>query len=178
MNKQLRKSSAFLATAALLGSLALPAKMAEADVTMNVGVVVASSIVETVVTNMDFGSLDLVPAGDLIRIDASAAAATPAAVAPSNGSVITGGTSGLVTVDADINVTIAVTYPADNNVVVTDGTTTVYLNGISTYSTGGPINHTGGTTTNIHVGGQLEFTGVNATEGTYTGSFLIQLNYS
>lgn len=150
------------------------------DVTMDVTATVAPSLTETVTTDMSFGSIDLNPAGDTIVIDASSGAATPAS--PGAVSVVTGGSSGLITVAANTDFTINVVYEADGVVALTEPVSgdIVYLNSIDQYSEGGTVNggvsHTAGTDSLISVGGSVQFpTGAEA--GTYSGSMTITLNY-
>ena len=150
------------------------------DVTMDVTATVAPSLTETVTTDMSFGSIDLNPAGDTIVIDAHSGAATPA----SSGAVslVTGGTSGLITVAANTDFTINVVYQANGVVALTEPVSgdIVYLNSIDQYSEGGTINggvpHTGGTDSLISVGGSVQFPS-GAAAGTYSGSMTITLNY-
>lgn len=179
------KSSVLLIGGAVLGVVALSGTTAEADVTMNVTADVISSVSETVTTNMNFGTIDLIPAGDTIRINAAGvgggaggAAAVPVAT---GASIVVGGTSGLITITGAIGFDIDVVYPGNNIVTLTDGTTSVFVNNIDQNSGGGTtdgtITHGAGTNTLIHVGGQIILP-AGATTGTYTGSFNVVINYS
>lgn len=150
------------------------------DVTMDVTAAVAPSLTETVTTDMSFGSIDLNPAGDTITIDAHVGAATPASAGAV--SVVSGGTSGLITVAANTDFTINVVYQANGVVALTEPVSgdIVYLNNIDQYSEGGTTNggvaHTGGTDSLISVGGSVQFP-TAAAAGTYSGSMTITLNY-
>lgn len=191
MNKTWKKGT-LVAGLALTGFLVMQGSTAMAgDVTMNIDAAITTSIVETVTTDLDLGSIDLDPAGDTITIDAGGVAASGdggAAALPvaTGASVITGGTSGLITVTsaAGVNFDIDVVYPGDGTVNVTSdatGATTVTLDSIEGNSgggaTNGTVNHTGGAPTEIHVGGQVVFPS-DAEAGTYSGSMTITLNYS
>ncbi len=150
---------------------------------MAVSGTLTSSIVETVTTEMSFGSVEILPAGDTITI---AAGGTPgsgfggvAAIPVSTGSsVVTGGTSGLITISSPIALGINVIYPP--SITLTDGVTSVDLTLIDANSGGGTtdttVTHAATVDTLIHVGGVIVFP-LNATTGTYAGDIAITINY-
>lgn len=185
--KKTWRRNLFLGGTVLLGAMALSGTTALADVTMNITAIVTSSVVETVTTEMDFGTIEVLPGGDTIIIDASGggggaggAAATPVAV---GASAVTGGSSGLITIASAIGFNIDVVYEADSVVVIADdtNTTSTFLNAIDTYSGGGTtdgtVTHTAGIDTLIHVGGEIAFPAGSIT-GNYSGSTNIIINYS
>jgi hypothetical protein len=187
---KLEKRRAVWLASGLVGAIVLSAMTAQAgDVTVNVSATVTSSITETEGQPMAFGTIDLVPGGDTITIDASDAA-TPEGVAGTISSANGSGTD-VAAAEATIEVTSAigtdfnidVVYPADGAASVTDGTTVVPINSVQALSgngLGGTISHTGagaGSPTVIHVGGELVFP-AGATTGAYTGTMTVTLNYS
>lgn len=170
-----------LSGALLLGAIALSGTTATADVTMQVSGTLTSTIVETVTTEMDFGSVEILPAGDTITIAAGTtdgSGGTAAVPVATGTSVVTGGTSGLITISSPIALDINVTYPP--SVDLTDGTTTVALSAIDANSGGGTtdgtVSHLATVDTLIHVGGVIVF-GLNATTGDYSGSIPITISY-
>jgi len=147
---------------------------------MTATAVITTSTTETVTTDLDFGSIDLDPAGDTITIDASGGSATPAAGAAS---VVTGGTSGLITIVSQVVMHVDVTYPAAD-VTLTSGANTLTLTSAniianSQYDDGGAGADTlgGGTPLSINVGGVIVIPAGQA-NGTYTGTINVTVNYS
>jgi len=183
--KRTWRSNLFLSGTALLAAIALSGTTALADVTMNITAAVTSSVVETVTTEMDFGTIEVIPGGDTITIDAlqSGANSGGAAGAPAatGASAVSGGTSGLITIASAIGFDIDVGYEADSLVTITDGTTSTFLNLIDANSGGGAadgtVTHTAGADTLIHVGGAIVFP-AGSTTGAYTGSTSIVINYT
>ena len=141
-----RKKSTFLASAALLGIVALSGTTVTAGtVDVPITATVTSSLVETLTTEMNFGSIELIPAGDTILIDAGSTAASGdggvAAVPASVGaSVVTGGTSALITISSPIGFAVDVSYEV--SVVLSDGTTSATMSDIEANSGGGATNGT------------------------------------
>ncbi|MBL4902562.1 MAG: DUF4402 domain-containing protein [Desulfocapsa sp.] len=179
-----RKKSTFLASAALLGIVALSGTTVTAGtVDVPITATVTSSLVEDMTTAMNFGSIELIPAGDTIVINASGAgsgAGGAAAVPASSGaSVVTGGTSALITISSPIGFDVDVSYEV--SVVLTDGTTSATMSLIDANSGGGTtdgtVTHAAGVDTLIHVGGSLVLPS-GATTGTYTGSTAVTMNYT
>lgn len=166
---------AFFVLLSLAGSNAL------ADQTLNISVIVTSSIVESH-TDVDFGTIELDPAGDTLTVDASSGSATPA-LPGGSASVISGGGSGTITVSANIAFTITAVY--ENTVTLTSGSDTLNVTDMDLYSEGGSANgsvsHSAGTPpandTVINVGGQIVFP-ANTPTGTYTGTTTVVLNYT
>jgi len=180
-----RKKSTLLASAALLGIVALSGTTVTAG-TVNVPITatVTSTLLETLTTEMNFGSIELIPAGDTILIAAGGVATSgsggAAAVPASAGtSVVTGGTSALITITSPIGFDVDVSYEV--SVVLTDGTTSATMSLIEANSGGGSTNgtvtHAGGTPTEIHVGGSLALPS-GATTGIYTGTTAVTINYT
>lgn len=180
--RKIFKKSTFLASAALLGMVAMSGTTAMADVTVQVTAAVTSSVVETVTTEMDFGAIDLIPAGDTIVIAAGTAdgsggvAATPASVGISD---VVGGNSALITIASAIGFDVDVVYEV--SIVLTDGTTDATMSLIDANSGGGTadgtVTHGAGVDTLIHVGGSLALP-AGATTGAYTGSTAVTINYT
>jgi len=186
--QKFRKSNSLLAGTALLGAVALSGTTAiGGTLNMTVAAVVQTTLNEEVTTNMDFATIEVVPAGDVIFIDASglgSGAGGASAVAEATGDSVVSGvsTSGLITVTSAIDFTVTATYEADDTVVMSDGTTNTFLNNIEPYSGCGAVtdtacDHTGGTPTEIHVGGEIDFPADSST-GTYNGAMDIVLNYT
>ena len=187
--KKTWKSSVLLLGTAMLGAAALSGTNAMAgNVNMGVDVIVTTSLVETVTNDLNFGTIDLNPAGDTISIDASAAtvddpAAAVTTISQVNGSTTTGATSGLVTIESAGPFNIAVTYPGSVPLVGTAGNAVgapdLALTQINANSVGGavPVAKAGGTDATIHVGGEIVFP-ANTAAGTYAGTMLITFNYN
>lgn len=180
--KKTWKRSALLMGTAMLGAIALSGTNVQAgDVTMDINVEVNSTLTETA-TNMDFGTIDLNPAGDTVTIDATAGSATPATTGTS---VITGGTSGTITVASPNAFTITVTYPATAtlNGSGTAAGETLTVSDIAANSEGGsgPVTKSSGPSPGsdavIHVGGAIVFP-ADTVNGPYSGTMTITLNYS
>ncbi len=181
------KSSAFLAGTAMLGAVALSGTTGIAGtVNMTIAAAITSSLTETVTTELDFASIEILPAGDTITIDASGAGGGDggaAAVAAATGASALSGvsTSGLITIASAIGFDVDVVYPADSTVVITDGTTSTFLNNIDALSGGGTtdttVTHAAGVDTLIHVGGEIVFP-AGSTTGSYAGAMDITINYS
>ena len=177
---QLKKMLIVAGAALIILTLAvLPVSIA-GTVNMTATAVITSSTTETVTTNLDFGSIDLDPAGETVTINASAGAATPAVA---NASVVTGGTSGLITITSAVVMHVDVTYPAAN-ITLSNGsgdTLTIVAATIAANSmypdTGAGTNTDGTNPLLIHVGGIIVVPAGQA-NGTYTGTMAITINYS
>lgn len=180
------KRGRLIAGIALLGLAAMQGSTAQADVTMDVTATIASSIVETVASDLRFGTIDLDPVGDTITINSTGAANTGGAAATpvaGGSTVITGGGSGQITITsaAGVDFSIDVGYPGDGTVHVVGPTsaTDITLDSIEANSgdgADGAIAHTGGAPTDIYIGGVLVFPN-DAEPGAYTGSMTITLDY-
>ena len=184
--KKTWKSSLYLGGTALFAAMALSGTTALAGpVPVTVDAITTSSITETATQTLDFDTIDLVPGGDTITIDASGPANGQAGTITSlNGSGVIQAniTEATITVTsaAGTDFNIDVVYPADGTSTITDGTTTVDINSVQANSgdgAAGTITHTGGTDTVIHIGGALVFP-AGSTTGTYTGTMTVTLNYS
>lgn len=157
-----------------------PVSMA-GNVTMNATATISSSFTETVTTDLDFGTINLNPGGDTITIDASAGAATSSAA---SGSIIGGGTStsGLITVEHSMIITLWVSYPA-GAVTLTSGADTIDITAgsiatNSEYSSLATAHTSPDATTDItiDVGGEIVIPGAQP-DGVYTGTMTITINY-
>ncbi len=124
---------------------------------------------------LSFGIIDLHPAGDTITINARNGAATPSA---GSGSVVTGGSSGLITVTSESVEHVDIIYPA--SVSMTSGSSSITITGIDTnseYSVGGTDTPGGGIPLTISVGGVINISSGQAS-GSYSAVLVITLNYS
>ena len=157
----------------------IPSSMA---VDLPVTATITSTITETATSNLDFGSIDLEPAGDTITIDADAAGSGTVTPVPTGSSVIVGGGNGVITVASGVAMTVAVTYPA--TVTITDGTNNLDVVNIDAHSqygatgdTTGTVSKVAGTDLLIRIGGEIVIPSgqVNAT---YNGTMIVTLNYS
>ena len=155
--------------------MVLPAAMA-GTVAVGVSAVITSTITETATTDLDFGSIDLDPAGDTIQLDASGGATTTASI--TNSSIVTGETSGLITITSGVVATVAVVYPAAD-VTLTNGanTLTIAFATIAASSSVTGVATDGINPFYIYLGGTIIIPGTQPT-GTYTGSMNITINYS
>jgi len=176
-----RKNKIFLTGTTLIGlagGIFSPSTFA-GDVTMPVNAVIKSSLSENVTRNLHFGEIDLAPGSSRVTLNASAAGATGQDALPTgtNDTIVTGGHSGLITVEAAMDMTISIDYPANGLVTLAPGN--LEVKDIALNSQGGngtTISHTGGTTTTIAVGGYIEFDG-DEEDGTHSGTMTITLNY-
>ena len=144
---------------------------------------VTTSLVETLVNGMNFGSIDLNPAGDTITLASEGAngGVADTTATSSSHSVITGTqTSGAINVASGVNLEILVDYP--DSVTLTNGTgDTATLAKIDEHSgagnTAGQLSYNA-TSTNvtIHIGGELTFPAGSGT-GTYNGTLSLTVNY-
>jgi hypothetical protein len=149
------------------------------DLTMNITAQVTSSITETVTTDLDFGIIDLDPAGDTIQLNGSAGASTTPVI---TGASAVGGTptTGLITVASPLAFNIDITYPIDGSVTladVTDGSSTLSLDAITANSTASGVAHAAGVDSLINVGGILSIP-AGADTDSYTGTMTITLVYN
>lgn len=172
------KQSAGLALL-MISVIFIPSSMA-GPLSMTATAVITTSTTETVTNDLDFGSIDLDPVGDTITIAAAGGAATPVATAAS---VITGGSSGLITIVSQVIMNVKVTYPAVN-VILTSGADTLTIAfatiaANSQYpSTGAGVDTVGGgTPLLINVGGIIVIPAAQA-NGTYTGTINLTVNYT
>lgn len=174
--KKTWKSSVLLIGTAMLGAVALSGTNAMAgDLTMTVTATVLSTLTETVTTNLNFGTVDLVPQGDVITINASGGAATAVAT---GSSTTVGSTSGLITVSSVGAMNIGITYPgvAQPLLGAVSGDT-VNLTAIVANSTTTGVAKVANVDALIHVGGVVTFP-AGTENDTYNGSILITLNYT
>ncbi len=161
----------------LLGAIALSGTTVYADdVDVDVDAVITSTLSETMTTPLDFGTIEIDQAGDIISITGVAGIETT--VTAAGGSVVGAGTTGLITLTSPSSFDISAAYPASTN--VTDGTTTATLTGVDTLSLAGtaqgPLTHVGGTPSLIYIGGDLNVP-AGASAGTYTGTLTVTLTY-
>ena len=187
--KKTWKSSVLLIGTAMLGAIALSGTTVMAG-PQNVPVTatVTTSVVEAVGVTLDFGSIDLNPAGDTITIDAAgvpngggaALVGTPSSL---SGSVVTGTpAAGTITIAASVPLNISVSYPANGTGVslTGPGTSTATLDNIDANSGAGTTNlvynynGVGGAT--VYIGGELTFPAGSLT-GAYAGVIPVTVSY-
>ncbi len=159
--------------------MVLPVAMA-GDVTMTANATISSSFTETVTTDLEFGSIDLNPGGDTIILDASGGATTAATIA--NGSIVTGETSGLITIEHSMIISLWLSYPAAA-VTLTNGTDNIDITAgsIATNSEYSSLAtaHTSPDATSditVDVGGEIVVPAAQP-DGLYTGTMTITINY-
>ncbi len=155
--------------------LVLPTSIAGV-VAVGVDAIITSTITETATTDLDFGSIDLDPAGDTVTIDASGGATTAATITAS--SIVTGETSGLITITSGVIASVAVVYPAADVTLTSGGNTlTIVAATIATFSSETGVATDGINPFYIYLGGTIVIPSGQAT-GTYSGSMNITINYS
>ena len=127
----------------------------------------------TLVNGLDFGAIDLNPAGDTIVIAAQNGSASP----KGSRSVVTGGGSGLIQVTSVEAEHVEILYP--DLVPLVCGSHSLQLTNIglnSQYHLTGVDLPGGGAIRTISVGGSLELRG-NETYGNCSGSMALQVNF-
>lgn len=120
------------------------------------------------------GTIDLHPAGDTVIIDAQSGPASPQV----NRSLVTGGSSGLITLTSADAEHVDIIYPS--SVVLSDGSHNLTFTNIPSYSeydTGGVDLPGGNVSVDVSVGGKLVLPG-DTILGSYSGSMNIVLNFS
>ncbi len=158
-----------------LNLLILPSSMA-GTVAVGVSAIISSSITETVTTALDFGTIDLDPAGDTVQIDASGGATVAATI--TNSSLVTGETSGLITITSGVVASVAIVYPAADVTLTSGGDSlTIVAATIAASSSATGVATDGINPFYIYVGGTIVIPAAQPT-GTYTGSMSITINYS
>lgn len=174
------KSSALFWGTAVLGALALSGNTVEAgDVPMQVQAIINSTLSVTA-TTLNFGEIDVTPAGDTITIDAHLGATTTAVA--TNASPITpaSATSGLITVSSANGFTVDIVYPSTTQTLtgVSNGDT-LSLTNIGANSTATPATKAVGAANDleINVGGVLTIP-AGVSDDTYECTITITLNYS
>lgn len=163
--------------AILLLSMPVSALAVDSTITVNVTISQASLTVSNATIN--FGTI--VTAGaDTVIIDAAAGPAVPVPTAPALTNITVAGSSGTINVTSTVpNAIVDITYPA--SIVVdddTNGTATMTVDQISTYSTPSPLTLDGSGSGTINVGGRLSI-GAGQTADSYTnaGPDVIAVNY-
>lgn len=121
------------------------------------------------IQNMNFGTIIADPSGDVIEINAAGGAATPVLLSTGN-AIITGGTSGRITIYSDLpNQTINIDYPA--SFTLSQGASTMTVDGILARS---QFTATSTAVGDIHfyIGGLLH---INSGQGTnpYSGTMTV-----
>lgn len=146
---------------------------------VSVDAVIQQTISTASPKNLNFGTVELDPAGDTITIDASAGSSTTATKL--NGSNVSGSVqSGSVTVTSPLSFDILVEYPAS---VTLDGAASasnhLTVQSISDNSQGSitaPTAHTGGVTSTFNIGGVLNLP-VTTVADIYHGTMTVKLTY-
>ena len=150
----------------VIGVIFVPSAMT-GNVDLPVTATIASTITETATSSLDFGSIDLDPAGDTITIAADAAGSGTVIPVSEGSSVIVGGGNGVITVASGVAMTVAVTYPA--TVTITDGTNNLDVVDIDLYSqyglvgaTSGDVSKAAGVDLLIRIGGKIVISATQA----------------
>ena len=136
-------------------------------------VTLAGEVIE--VSPIDFGSIDLNPGGDTILIAAETGRAAPRSAG--NRSLVTGGSSGRLTLVSSQAGHVVILYP--EFITLAGGGHTLTVKDIpshSQYAQDGVDFLGNGSQIEINIGGVIEFRG-NETRGSYNGSMAIQLNF-
>jgi len=146
---------------------------------VEVDAVIQQTITTASPKNLNFGTIELDPAGDAITIDAHSGAVATAT--KTGGSVITGTVqSGSVTVSSPLSFDILVTYPASVTLNgVNSATNELTVQSITDNSEGSsitPTAHASNTTTTFNVGGILNLP-VTAVADTYEGTMTVELTF-
>ena len=121
---------------------------------------------------INFGSIDLHPGGDTITIDARNGSASP----QGSHSVVTGGSSGRITITSSGSEQATVTYPS--SIQLNDTTHFITIDNIGTYSqyNGSIIDLSTPQTINIHMGGQLHLPS-DTVHNNYHGFMVINITF-
>lgn len=126
------------------------------------------------VTPITIGTVDLHPKGDTVVIAAENGPASPV----SSRSVVTGGSSGLITLTSTLAEHVDIIYPS--SVILSSGGHIIRITDISSHS---EYNATGidlpggGISVEVSIGGKIVLPG-DVFHGNYSGSITIQLNFS
>jgi len=125
-----------------------------------------------------FGTIDLHPGGDLIRIDARNGTAVAQSIHPTHRSIITGSRSGLLRIISDSNAEEHVDIIFQNAILLTGPGSTISIKAIDTYSqySSGGVDIPAGGYADISIGGEIELTGEES-NGQYSGNLSITLHF-
>ncbi|MBM9537095.1 DUF4402 domain-containing protein [Desulfobulbus alkaliphilus] len=192
MKKKLWTGSALFVGAAMLGALALSgAKVEAASHDVEVEATITTTLVETVVRGINFGTIDLVPGKtETVVMDASSLSSiastgidnTSAKTVP-GGSTVSAFTydTGLISVAAAFELNnVEVVYPvAPQDLIgqVTGNILTITDMANNSWGGAGTTLHKGATETlYIHMGGQLNIP-ANSPNDTYVGTVQVTINY-
>ncbi len=119
-----------------------------------------------------FGTVDLHPGGDTVRINAASGFSTP----HSSRSIVSDGRSGLIRIVSDSVEHVDVLYPGQ--VTLRNGNRTLYLTeigGNSEYNSTG-VDLIAGIPVDINIGGKINFAG-GEIDGQYGGTMVITINF-
>jgi hypothetical protein len=191
--KKTWKSSVLLLGTAMLGAVALSGTnaMAAGEITeIPVTVTLTQSVVESLAKDMDFGSIDINPAGDVITMDCKATAVSPGGTilgtaGVTKGSTVTGAGCAELVITADNNLTVQVDYaPVSNTLNLRDtlvpgNPVVLVLSEVNAHSGANsliPFPVTGGSPGTIFVGGKLTVP-AGAPTSTYGANLPITVNY-
>lgn len=195
--KKTWKSRVLLIGTAMLGAVALSGTnaMAAGEITeIPATAVLTQSVVESLAgtaPKVDFGSIDINPAGDVITMDCKATVGNPGGTAlvaagVTKGSVVTGAECAELVITAANNLTVQVDYitgGATLNLVDSidpvGNTTVLVLSDVDANSGANaaiPLPVVGGAPGTIYVGGKLTVP-AGAKTATYIGDYPITVNY-
>ena len=196
MKKKLWTGSALFVGAAMLGVLALSGTKGVAAVhDVDVEATITTTLVETVASGINFGTIDLRPGvAETITMNVSTSSTTSSTPTYTGGGTDDGPyasqgsivqeftfTPGRITVASEFDMaTINVVYPAAPQNLVGNVTGDILtITGMAANSTGGGtdvLTKSGGTTLHIHIGGVLNIP-ANSSNDTYVGTVPVEINY-
>lgn len=130
----------------------------------------AQGVVSQVI-GLDFGHVDLHPAGDTITI---AAQDGPTDKPTANRSLVSGGGSGRISITSNEPCLVEVTYPGE--VLLTSRGRTVTVRGFSSLSQTAAELPGGGVRRDLSIGGSLDLPG-HAGQGAYSGTLTLQIHF-
>lgn len=197
MKKKLWTGSALFVGAAMLGALALSGDMVEAAVhDVDVEATITSTLVETVVRGINFGTVDLIPGvTETITLSASTLSTITSTAIDSTNPLIGSQNSpvsaftyetGLITVASAFALdNVEVVYPAaPQNLVGAITGNILTITGMAANSFGGgvapeanPLTKSANVNLNIHMGGVLNIP-ANSPNDTYVGTVPVTINYN
>lgn len=145
--------------------------------TANAEIIQAITLVYDAANPLEFGLIAQPAAADTVTVTAAAA---PTRTAANDGTILLAGTTitaAKFDMTGDPNRTFAVTLPADGTVTISNGATTMPVNGFSASCTGAGCALDGAGTFTLYVGGSLGVSASQAT-GAYTGTFDVTAAYN
>ena len=167
-----------LAAGIIVSFAVTTAQARDKELTLDVDLNITSTADATAFRNLNFGVIDLDPAGDNFVIDATGGDAVAAKTTGGTSILSSTGNSGIIRVVGNTAFNITVTYPTS---VTLNGTgSPVNVISIASHSqapdSGAGVNHTAGGTTDIHVGGEIQLTGDE--DGTYSNTMPVTVHFN